>query len=124
MDATFLKLKYLIESRIRSILERPEVWGSNESVELQIIQLLEVRFLLMNNQSDWTQSAIVLKKYLTYLSNCFPNSALQPLPLLLEQNKREEEFTKILAKFVNQQIDAVAPPPRRTLPHFAVEAQL
>lgn len=46
MDLRSRVLRF-IDERLQHMLDAPEMWGSRASVELQILQLLEVRLLVV-----------------------------------------------------------------------------
>jgi hypothetical protein len=64
LAATLLRF---VDDRLDHMLEAPEMWGADESVELQILQLLEIRLLIAAptpRQDDWRQVQLAYERYL------------------------------------------------------------
>lgn len=90
-----------IDDRLDHMLEAPEMWGSYESVELQILQLLEVRSLVVApalEPSSWQQ---VQAAYERLIAARFPGAAPTTLSTLLDQ--RVDEMMPLLSEFVADQ---------------------
>jgi hypothetical protein len=47
------RLLCFIDERLQHMLDAPEMWGSNESVEFQLLQLLEIRLLDHRRECGW-----------------------------------------------------------------------
>jgi hypothetical protein len=86
-----------IDSRIEAMLLRPSMWGSHESVELLVLQLVELLFVL-NNPGESVQ--VVLGCYVKLLMKEFPKGPPTTLTSLLG-DVSDEEFSKVLRKIVN-----------------------
>lgn len=103
MTTSEQRLVRFIEKRLKQFLATPEMWGSDESVELQVIQLLEIRLLLLTGSTNFAQADQIMQQYLRFLARQFPNNPPEPLPLLLARHGRGEEFKNILNQFVDQE---------------------
>jgi hypothetical protein len=125
-------LRY-IDERLMDMIQAPEMWGANESVELQIIQLLEVRYLVLNPLAQGTRSRQVFHAYVGFLAARFPDDPPEPLSALLARYGREPEFAALLGNFVQAQIAEQGPgpiepvqphPARRPFPRYSnIEAR-
>lgn len=96
LAATLLRF---VDDRLDHMLEAPEMWGADESVELQILQLLEIRLLIVapsRNQDDWRQ---VQRDYERFLDERFPGSSPTTLTARLGAERRRELWS-LLAAFV------------------------
>ena len=93
-----------ISTRLESMLRRPAVWGTNESVEDQVLQLLEIRRLLVDAScSDITVRQDLMRRYVDFISTItipYPQS----LSVRLRHCGRESEFCTILKQFVNLEL--------------------
>jgi hypothetical protein len=99
LAATLLRF---IDDRLDHMLEAPEMWGADESVELQILQLLEIRLLIMappRSQDGWRQ---VQHDYERFLDEHFPGSPPTTLTARLGA-QRHRELRSLLAAFVAAQ---------------------
>ncbi|HEX3475757.1 MAG TPA: hypothetical protein VHT91_12075 [Kofleriaceae bacterium] len=95
------KLIDFIDERLNHMLEAPSMWGSSESVELQILQLLEIRSLVLgapDAQSHWHQVQI---DYERFIAAHFPGAPPTTLTVLLEQEPIK--LIPLLAQFVAEQ---------------------
>lgn len=89
-----------VDARLDHMLEAPEMWGSTESVELQILQLLEVRSLVLDpDQTDGWRSVQV--DYERFLAAELPDSP--PTTLAARLGNRQGELTTLLGRFVAAQ---------------------
>jgi hypothetical protein len=41
------RLRAFVDHRLQSLMTTPEIWGAPESVELQVLQILQVRALVL-----------------------------------------------------------------------------
>ena len=89
-----------IDERLESLLRVPEMWGSDESVELQVLQLLEFRLLTLS-PSLKDEVARVQQEYVQYVRERFPGEPPEPLAMLLSRHGRSAELTSILRGFVD-----------------------
>ena len=99
LAATLLRF---IDDRLDHMLEAPEMWGADESVELQLLQLLEIRLLIAappRSQDGWRQ---VQADYERFLDEHFPGSPPTTLTARLGAERRRELWP-LLATFVGAQ---------------------
>jgi hypothetical protein len=61
-----------LEQRLTEILRAPPMWGSDESVEFQVLQLLEMRDAAQNPFAAQRQPRRVFDRYAEYLQERFP----------------------------------------------------
>jgi hypothetical protein len=95
------KLIDFIDERLNHMIEAPGMWGSSESVELQILQLLEIRSLVLgapDAQSHWHQ---VQTDYERFIAVHFPGAPPTTLTVLLGQEP--SRLIPLLARFVAEQ---------------------
>lgn len=98
------RLLQFIDARIESILHRPTAWGSLESVEDQILQLLELRHFVLDPRKDPQTNAPdtrpLMCRYTRYISRVLPKSTAEPLSSQLTARGRTEEFSALMRQFV------------------------
>jgi hypothetical protein len=87
-----------ITERLQHMIKAPQMWGAYESVELQILQLLEVRAIVLATSAEQLGSQDVQDHYVAYLAARFPGAPPTTLSTLLAH--REQEITPILSEFV------------------------
>lgn len=87
-----------IQDRLDSILARPKMWGSNEAVELQVLQLLD--FLAFHRLED-CPPRFVLDRYAKFLQS---HKLLGTKPLS-QHFENVEDITRLLGEF-RRQIEA------------------
>lgn len=92
------------DARIREMLAAPRMWGSDEAVELQILQLHEIRALALRPKHELENPRGVLEAYQAFLQRKFPAAAPAPLFKLVghldatEFRSAIEEFSAVLRK--------------------------
>lgn len=92
------------------VLAAPRMWGSFEAVEMQILQLLEVRALALRPQHELAYPGRVIDSYTAFLQGRFANQRSLPLfELMNELNLDEAQFTRLLEEFRAQMVGAVLP---------------
>lgn len=91
-----------IDERLESLLRVPEMWGSDESVELQLLQLLEFRLLTLS-PSLKEEVARVQQEYVQYVRGMFPGEPPESLATLLSRHGRGAELTGVLRGFVDME---------------------
>ena len=96
------RLLCFIDERLQHMLDAPEMWGSNESVELQILQLLEVRLLVVGASTRPLHGRDVQLDYERFLAERFPGAPPITLSALLG-SQRQGDFTTLLAEFIAAQ---------------------
>lgn len=93
-----------IDSTLDQILQRPGFWGSLRSVDLQVVRLLEVRFVLAGG--DTHEAGLVMRSYVDYVDENFPDASsslwarIKEAYPTLDENLREEIFRRVLGVFV------------------------
>jgi hypothetical protein len=92
-----------VDQRIADVLAAPPMWGSPEAVEMQVLQLLEIRALALRPGQELADPRRVFETYVAYLGRRFPKSPQQPLFTLV--NDDEEALVAGLRGF----IDALRP---------------
>jgi hypothetical protein len=102
MSSFVSKLLDFIDERLSHMLDAPEMWGSGESVELQILQLLELRVLVLEPTGKPSQWRLVQADYERFLATKFPSSPPTTLSALLGDG-REDELPVLLRQFVEAQ---------------------
>jgi len=98
------RLLGFIDRRLKSMLRAPAVWGSDEGVELQVLQLLELRLVALAPLPDSIRDSRVQDEYVRYLATEFPGSPPETLDALLERFDRRAEFSALLGRFVEHQL--------------------
>jgi hypothetical protein len=101
LAATLLRF---VDDRLDHMLEAPETWGADESVELQILQLLEIRLLVAappRTQDDWRQ---VQLDYERFLDERFPGSPPTTLTARLGAERRGELWPLLTTFVVAQRL--------------------
>jgi hypothetical protein len=94
-------LLHFIDERIAQMLARPAAWGSAESVELQVLQLVEVRALAMHPDADPQRTFKLLQRaYERFIESSIEGTGPEPLAALLEQRDRLPELGPLLGRFV------------------------
>jgi hypothetical protein len=92
------------DARIAEMLAAPRMWGSDEAVELQVLQLHEIRALALRPDHELEEPRGVLERYQAFLRQRFPNAPPAPLFALVEHlegtvfAKTLEEFSSALRK--------------------------
>lgn len=93
-----------IESRLESMLRAPGLWGSDESVELQVLQLLELRLVVLAPLPEPGRDRRVQDDYERYVAGLFPGDPPETLSSLLAARGRQGELPDLLRRFVEQQM--------------------
>lgn len=116
MSPSERKLFDFIAARLESMFRRPAVWGTNESVEEQVLQLLEIRRLLLDPACPATGTRSLMQRYVRFIATVIPDATPQSLAIQLARHGREAEFTIIMKQFADlEQAAAMArvrPAPR------------
>jgi hypothetical protein len=84
-----------IDERLSHMLEAPPMWGCPEAVELQALQLLEIRALAQDVSPELARRGGVLDAYLAYLRERFPRQPQRPLFELIGED--DETYSKLAA---------------------------
>ena len=98
-----------IDGRLDAMLGAPQMWGTDEAVELQVLQLVDLRALALLPEIRSGQPRATLDAYFRFLRHRFPDAPTMNLAALLEQQGRQGELAPILAEFRAQMAAAVRP---------------
>lgn len=84
-----------IKERLDSILARPEMWGSNEAMELQVLLLLDI---LAFHRVRLCPARFVIDRYTKFIQS---HNLLSTKPLS-QHFKDAKDITKLLGEFRDQ----------------------
>ena len=98
------RLLMFVASRLESMLRRPAGWGSLLSVEERILQLLELRRVLLVPSFSANDTHRLLRSYSRFISETLDDATVEPLASQLEQRGRADEFAAIMRKFVEREL--------------------
>ena len=102
-----------IDERLSHILDAPPMWGCPEAVELQVIQLIQIRALAQGASPELSRPGGVFDAYLAYLREGFPRQPQRPLFELIGED--DETYSKLAAGlrgFRDAIVARMAPRPR------------
>ncbi len=108
-----------IDRRLDAMLAAPAMWGTDEAVELQALQLLDLRTLAFAPENRSGKPRATLDDYAGFLRRKFPEAPTLNLAALLEREGRQHELAAILGEFrdfmlaVAVEASIVSAPPRR-----------
>jgi len=88
-----------VDERIDSLLRVPEMWGPEESIELQLLLLLEVRLLTLS-PSLKSDIPLIQQGFIHFVRSKFPGDPPEPLAVLLARHGRTGELAALLWEFV------------------------
>jgi hypothetical protein len=89
-----------VDQRVGDMLAAPRTWGSNEAVEMQILQLMELRALALHPAQELESPRRILETYLAYLRDRFPAKPPMPLFQLVGQDEPGAQTAEHLRGFV------------------------
>lgn len=95
-----------ITSRLESMLRRPAVWGALLSVEERILQLLELRRVLLVPSASANDTQQLMRAYTQFIARTLDNATAEPLAVQLERRGRSAEFATFMAKFIDAELAA------------------
>lgn len=98
------RLLAFVASRLESMLRRPAIWGSLLSVEERILQLLELRRVLLVPSLSANDTHHLLRSYSQFISETLDDATVEPLASQLEQRGRANEFAALMGKFVEREL--------------------
>ena len=90
-----------IASRLESMLRRPAVWGSLLSVEERILQLLELRRVLLVPSASANDTQRLMRTYTQFIAGALDNATAEPLAIQLERRGKSAEFATFMSKFID-----------------------
>jgi hypothetical protein len=79
MDHPHHNMLAWIDKRLADLLAYPGQWGSPETIEMQMILLLEARFALLNPTGEREDEGHVFQMYQRLLRQHYPNDGNLPL---------------------------------------------
>jgi hypothetical protein len=99
-----------VDSRLEAMLAAPRMWGTSlESVELQVLTLLEARAFAQDPSRERRNPRRVLDDYVRLLGDRFASQPPGPLHKLVEED--ESRFVEAL-RFLTESLRAQSPAPR------------
>lgn len=98
MSSTEDNIVTYVDEQLAAIFAAPEMWGSSEAIELQVIQLLEVRALTLRPEIEKQNPRGVLEAFQSLVSEEFPNAPPYPLHGLVEEYGSQGEFIRCLRR--------------------------
>jgi hypothetical protein len=97
-------LVHYVDEQIEAILSAPGMWGSNEAVELQLLQLLEFRSVALRPELERRAPRTILDAFQRFLQTEFVDPPPMPLFVLVEEYGRQREFVPLLRKFIGESV--------------------
>ncbi len=98
-----------IDEQLTSITQRPGMWGPNIAVELQVLQLLELRSVVLRPALEASNPRAVLDAYEAFIARKFPNQPPLALASILEKTNQNSNFGPILDEFKCELISRMLP---------------
>lgn len=100
MSASTSTIVDWIDKSLDDLLAAPGMWGSNEAVEMQFLQLLEFRSLVLQPQEQLASPRRVIDAYSAFVSKRFALSPPRPFFAVAQaRGLRGQEFTSVLEEF-------------------------
>lgn len=102
------RLLLFVALRLDSMLRRPALWGSAVAVEEQVLQLIEMRRLLLDpttRPSNDTRE--LMDGYLNFLANELGEAPSESLAEQLDREGRTSELGPILLRFADADLAAI-----------------
>jgi DNA-binding transcriptional regulator YiaG len=97
------RLLTFMASRLESMLRQPTIWGSLLSVEEQILQLLEIRRVLLVPSLTANDTPQLLRSYSRFISEVLDDATVEPLAVQLERRGRIVDFPALMGKFIEHE---------------------
>ncbi len=98
------RLLEFVASRLESLLRRPAAWGSKLSIEEQVLQLLELRRVLLVPSLTANDTHRLMRTYTRFITAALEDATAEPLAIQLERLGRGAELTGLLAKFIDLEL--------------------
>jgi hypothetical protein len=98
------RLLAFVASRLESMLRRPAVWGSLLSIEERVLQLLELRRVLLVPSGSANDTHKLMKTYSRFIAETLEDATVEPLASQLESRGRSDEFTTLMGKFIEREL--------------------
>ena len=103
------RMMSFITTRLASVLSRPATWGPNLVIEHQVLQLLEIRRVLLETDSLINHRHRLMRAFVGFIAKALPDATAEPLAVQLAARGQAEQFCAILKQFVDEQTaDSVA----------------
>ena len=94
-----LALIQFIETRLDSMLTNLEAWGTPQSVEEGVLQLIEIRRVLLDPTCAETVTHEVMRAFVGFVHTHLQNATAEPLAVQLEKDGRIDRFAPLLRSF-------------------------
>ncbi len=104
MSPTESRLLEFVASRLESLLRQPAAWGSKLSIEEQVLQLLELRRVLLVPSLTANDTHRLMRAYTRFITTTLEAATAEPLAIQLERLGRGAELTGLLAKFIDLEL--------------------
>ena len=101
-----------IHGQLEAIHLRPGMRGPDIAVELQILQLLEFRSVVLRPTTEEANPRAVMDAYEAFLARRFPGAPTLPLASLLARDERSAELRAVLDEFRRELVDQMLPEER------------
>jgi hypothetical protein len=102
MSALREAVLHFVDERIRQMLQRPAAWGSEENVELQVLQLVEVRALALHPDTEPRRIFKLLQRaYERFVEDAIQARRPELLSEILQSRDELSRFSDLLGTFVS-----------------------
>jgi hypothetical protein len=89
------------QRRIDNVLERPPAWGSPEAVEMQVLQLIQMRAIALRPTQEPQMPRRIFDAYLAFIRAQFPKQPQRPLfELIGESDDKYSTLSQMLRGFI------------------------
>jgi hypothetical protein len=103
------RLLEFLGGRLEAMLHRPDQWGPPLVVEQLVLQLLEMRALVLDPAAAVNQKHRIIRSFVRFMKESVPDATPEPLAVQLERQGRGAELANILRKFVDRELSREAP---------------
>lgn len=104
MTAGERRLLEFLGGRLEAMLHRPDQWGPPLVVEQLVLQLLEMRALVLDPEAEVNQKHRIIRSFVRFMKESVPDATPEPLAVQLERQGRGAEFANVLQKFVDREL--------------------
>jgi hypothetical protein len=104
MSPSESRLLTFVASRLESLLRRPAAWGSMLSVEEQVLQLLELRRVLLDPSLTANDTRKLMQTYARFIARTLEDATPEPLAIQLERLGRVAELPALLGEFIELEL--------------------
>jgi hypothetical protein len=109
MSALCNTVVHFVDEQLRYIFAAPSMWGGDEAIELQVVQLLEFRSVALRPELEKRAPRTILDAYHRILKEEFPGAPPYPLFALLEKFERKGELIPLLRRFAERIVREMEP---------------